>query len=73
MIKQVIMYTVVCDICGEDNGKDSDIAAWSDEEGARFDAEECGFEIIDGKDVCHNCWDFDDDDKLIIKKGGQDE
>ena len=30
MIKEVIMYTVICDGCGKDSNYDSEYSAWSD-------------------------------------------
>lgn len=67
MIKEVTMYKIVCDICGKDAAEDSDYCAWSDVECAEWDAESAEFTKIDGKDVCPDCYTYDDDDNPIIK------
>ena len=33
-IKEITMYTVICDGCAKDAGEGSDIVAWSDQSGA---------------------------------------
>ena len=72
MIKQVIMYSVVCDRCGkpfvdEFNG----IVAWLDEGTAKEQAmENEWFEIVD-KHYCQGCYDFDEKlDEYVTKKKG---
>lgn len=75
MIKQVTMYSVICDRCGkafidEFNG----IVAWLDEGTAKEQAMESEWQEIGDKHYCPNCYEFDDElDEYVPKKKGGDE
>lgn len=76
MIKEVKMYSVVCDRCGktfidEFNG----IAAWLDEGTAKEQAMESEWAEIDDKHYCPDCYELDDelDEYVPKKKGGSNE
>lgn len=73
MIRQVKMYSMVCDRCGKTLIYDDAIAAWTDECSAREVALDCEWMNIDGKDYCPNCYDYDEeiDDYVPIKEGGE--
>lgn len=67
MIKKVEMFTMVCDNCGnvlECNG----IVAWTDDCSAKEMAMENGFIKHGIKDICEKCWQYDDNDNIVIKK-----
>lgn len=72
MIKEVKMYSVVCDRCGksfidEFNG----IAAWLDEGTAKEQAMESEWAEIGDKHYCPDCYEFDDElDEYVPKKKG---
>ena len=68
MIQEVKMYTVVCDNCGEDIGASSDYSCWNDEVYAWENADESDWIKLNEKHYCPNCWAYDDNDNIIIKK-----
>ena len=72
MIKQVKMYSVICNRCGkafvdEFNG----IVAWVDEGTAKEQAMESEWAEIGDKHYCPDCYEFDEElDKVVPKKEG---
>lgn len=69
MIKQVTMYSVVCDRCGkpfidEFNG----IVAWLDEGTAKEQAMENEWVEIGDKHYCPDCYEFDDNSESMFLK-----
>ncbi len=68
MIKEVKMYTVICDNCGGDSNYDNEYSCYS-EQGY---AEECAFESgwieHDGEHYCELCYEYDDEDNLVINE-----
>ena len=62
------MYGVVCDNCNkgcidEDNG----FVAWSDESSAKDNAIDSEWIEENEKHYCPDCFEYDDDDNLILK------
>ncbi len=68
MIIQVIMFTVKCDNCGVDVNKDAEYSAWNDKQYSEYVAMEAGWLKEVDKHYCNNCYEYDDNDKLIIKE-----
>ena len=74
MIKEVKMYTVICDNCGEDLGDNSEYSAWSDESSARDNAVDSEWAVLDSEHgdeqiFCPKCFkSYDDEDNMIIDK-----
>ena len=66
MIKQVKMFTVVCDNCGLDSNKDAEYSAWNDSSYAEDVATESGWVKDDDNHYCPDCVSYDDDDNLVI-------
>lgn len=73
MIVKVNMFTVACDNCLE-KFTTEDFCAWHDADEARYQADESGWhheperEIgKTGKHYCPDCWEYNDDDELVIK------
>lgn len=58
-VKQVTMYTIICDRCGADACADTDYSCWNEPDTAR---EMCCDEWmeVDDKDYCPNCITWDD-------------
>lgn len=67
-IKKVEMFTVVCDNCKLDIGTVGEFAAWNDELGAKEVAMESGWIREEEKHYCPDCYEYDDEDNLEIKK-----
>ena len=68
MIKEIKMYTVICDGCGKDGGKDSALC-WGSPEAARKAALENGDWLHErGEDYCSDCYCYDSEDVLIVRK-----
>jgi hypothetical protein len=70
MIKKVEMYTVICDNCGKDSNADSEYSCWGDDLYAEEVAMEFDWQKEDEKHYCTDCFEFDEDDNLIIKIKG---
>lgn len=66
MIKEILMYTVVCNNCGKDVNEGADFCAWNDKGFAQDVAAEAGW-IKDGDEhYCPDCVSYDDDDNMVI-------
>ena len=66
MLKEVKMYTVVCDNCGKDVNKDAEYSAWNDKRYAEEVAMESDWIKENDKNYCPDCFTYDDDDNLLI-------
>ena len=69
MIKQVEMYTLICDICGKDVCSDADYSCWNDKEYLKDIAREDLWlvDTVDDAHYCPDCYEYDEEDNLIIK------
>ena len=67
MLKEVKMFTIVCDGCGEDVNDDTDYSCWNDENYVEDIRHEAGWEKVNDKHYCNDCFKYDDNDELIIK------
>ena len=68
MIKEVKMFTVICDRCGKDVCKDDDYSCWSDSDFALDIATEKGWQEIECKHYCNDCWKWNEDETEMIVK-----
>jgi len=68
MIKEVIMYTVICDKCGKDSNEESEYAGWNEKGYALEVAEEADFATIDDNHYCPDCYEWDDEGEIKIKE-----
>lgn len=66
MIKEVTMYTVVCDSCGKDLLKNEEYSAWNDARYVEDIAIEDNWSKQDDNHYCPDCYEYDDDDNLIV-------
>jgi hypothetical protein len=67
MLKEVKMFTIVCDNCGCDVNADSDYSCWNDENCVEEIRQEAGWVKYDDEHYCPDCFEYDDEDELIIK------
>jgi hypothetical protein len=67
MVKEVKMYTLICDGCGQDFCEGSEFAAWGEPDFVIDAAHEEDWIESEEKDYCPDCYTYDDQDKLIIK------
>ena len=67
-IQKVEMFTVICDNCQESADKDSDYSSWSDENQAKEVAMEAEFVQVDNEHYCPKCYEYNDEDELIVNK-----
>jgi len=75
MVKEITMYTVICDNCGKDSNEGCEYAGWSDK-GYAVDVaiDGAGFIKNDDNHYCPKCYEYDDNDEIVIKeKGGNNE
>lgn len=61
MIKEVKLFTIICDQCGNDSNKDDDGVGYAaDAKGAEEFATSADYggyyKIIEGKHYCEDCW-----------------
>ena len=72
MVKEVTMYTVICDNCGKDSNGGSEISGWDNKDYAIDVAMDSDFIEHEDKHICDTCYYYDDDDNLVIvpKEGG---
>ena len=70
MVKEVTMYTVICDNCGADSNEDGEYGGWSDKDYTIDCAHESDWHIHeDGeKHYCPNCFIIGDDDEIVINQ-----
>jgi len=72
MIKELKMYTVICDGCGKDVCEGDEYAAWNEVSAIEDLVKDFGWlkhDDYDGtKHYCPKCYDYDDDDNLVIHK-----
>jgi hypothetical protein len=61
------MFTIICDGCGKDVNDDTDYSAWNDESYVDDIRQEADWEKVDDKHYCTDCYEYDDDDEIIIK------
>ena len=67
MLKEVKMYTVLCDNCGKDVNKDAEYSAWNEKVFAEDIAMEADWIKENDNHYCPDCFTYDDDDNLLIK------
>jgi hypothetical protein len=67
MVKEVIMYTIVCDGCGKDVNEYSEYSGWNDKGYNEEIRQEANWEKVDDEHYCTDCFEYDDDDNLVIK------
>lgn len=69
MILKVDMYTVQCDNCKCTSGDyPSEYSAWNDKNGAEEEAMESGWTREEDNHYCPECYEYDDEDNLVVKK-----
>ena len=67
MIKEVKMFTLVCDGCGKDVNENTEYSAWNDTSYLEELAYDIDWREMDDKHYCNKCYEYDDDFELIIK------
>jgi len=68
MIKELTVYTVVCDRCAKDINEGEDYTCWNDKEYAQECALEARWIKEDDRHYCPDCYTHDDDDNIVIKR-----
>ena len=59
-------FNRTCDVCGAL----LDEECWHNEAQTLNDvAAECDWKHLGGRDYCHDCWEWDDDDNIVTKDG----
>jgi len=67
MIKEITMYTAICDNCGADICTGTDYGGWC-RDGIEVELDSQDWLTIDDKHYCSDCCTYDDDDNLILKE-----
>ncbi len=72
MIKELKMYTIICDGCGKDVCNGSEYSGWDDVDYVWDTADEESWikneDYDDTHHYCPECYEYDDDDNLVIKQ-----
>jgi hypothetical protein len=68
MLKEVKMFTVVCDNCDKDENADAEYSAWSDAQFAEDVAMEADWLKEGAKHYCPECFSYGENDELILKE-----
>ena len=55
-LKEIKMYTLICDKCGKDVCNGSEYSGWSEDFWVKDIAIEEGWIVINHDDYCPNCW-----------------
>lgn len=66
MIKEVKMFTLVCDNCVTDVNSNTDYSCWNNKEYVEDIAKEADWIKQGDNHYCPNCYKFDDDDNIIL-------
>lgn len=66
MIKEVTMYTVICDNCGTDCNARTDYSCWADKSTAKELASYSDWIEHENKDYCPYCISVGDNDEVKI-------
>jgi hypothetical protein len=67
MLKEVKMFTIVCDNCDKDVNYESEYSGWSEESYVEEIRQEAGWVKYDDEHYCPDCFEYDDEDELVIK------
>lgn len=67
MIRQVTMFEVVCDGCGEKWSNWDGICAYADQDHTEQSARDSEWEEKGGEHYCPNCYSIDDNDNIVFK------
>ena len=68
MIKEVTMYTVICDNCCKDVCENEQYSAWNCKDFVESIAKDCDWYCEHGDHYCRDCYEYDDDGNLIVKQ-----
>lgn len=68
MIEKVEMYTITCDYCKKDLCEKSEYSAYNSKEWVEEIAMESDWIRQNDEHYCSDCYEYDDEDNLIIKK-----
>jgi hypothetical protein len=66
MIKEIPMYTAICDGCGKDSNEGAEYSAWNDQGFAFECAQEDNWIEHEHNHYCPDCYHYDDEDELIL-------
>lgn len=68
-LREVTMYTIVCDRCGVSVDEGTDYAAWADDTTSLQIAQDNGWLVTDdGSHYCDECFDWDEETDEKVPK-----
>lgn len=73
MFKEIPMYTVICDSCGTNSSDGCEYAGWQHSDFALECAKDSDWIEHKENHYCPDCYEYDDQDNLVIKKIGTNE
>jgi len=72
MIKEIAVYTIICDCCGKNSSDESGYCGWNNIEHAWDCAVEDNWAKNEDKHYCPDCYHYDDNNNLVIKESIND-
>lgn len=66
MLQELKMFTIVCDGCGKDVNEGTGYSGWNCDNYIEEIRQEAGWEKVDDKHYCPDCFEYDDNDELQI-------
>ncbi len=64
MIKEILIYKIVCDKCKKDSTEGTEYAGWTDISTALDVAFDADFKVIEDKHYCDDCFETIDEDDI---------
>jgi len=71
MIKEITIYTVICDGCGKDVHDGAEYSGFNDNGFVEQIASDSDWHKENGKHYCPDCFEYDDEGELVIKNQNQ--
>lgn len=68
MIKELTMYTIICDNCKKDLYAEADYSGYNEKDYVIDDAMDEGWIEMTDKYYCPDCFTINDNDEIIIKE-----
>lgn len=67
MYKEFQTFTLICDNCGKDSNAECEYCGWDDKDYVLDCAKEDNWIEENDKHYCPDCYEYDDEDNLVLK------
>jgi hypothetical protein len=66
MIKEITMYSILCNKCGKDVCEEDEYSGWNDQGYVNDIAMENGWHIDEDAHYCPDCYEYDEEDNIRL-------